>query len=116
MKQEAAYIDTAVPITHNIRAPITEIKNKYSDLAFEIKQQWQLSTIAVTPQVSSATRVIPTCLTKISLSSVYVTPTLPGLESGYTKHFFHPVKIPQLYSPVMKKKLLTQNHGILPYF
>jgi len=37
MKEEAASTGTAIPITHSLQAPITEIKNKYPDLAFEIK-------------------------------------------------------------------------------
>ena len=38
MKYEAASIGTAILIAHSLRAPIAEIKNKYPDLALEIKQ------------------------------------------------------------------------------
>ena len=61
-------------ISHNYRKQC-----KYQKLAFEIKQQWQLNMIIVTPLVSSAMGVNPSMLN----------PFQPKLMLAYRKNKFH---------------------------
>ena len=68
-EKEAAFIDIAIPLTHNIQATIAEKQSKYKDLAFETNQQWQLNKITVIPLVLSAMSSPLTCLIKASIYS-----------------------------------------------
>jgi hypothetical protein len=72
--KEAAFIDIAIPLTYNLLATITEKRN-YQELAFEIRQQWQLNKITVIPLVLSATEVIPKMLNR-SLTNLNLPPHL----------------------------------------
>jgi hypothetical protein len=73
--KEAAFIDIAIPLTHNLKATITEKQRNHQDLAFEIKQQWQLNKIIVIPLVLSATAVISNMLNQ-SITTLNVPPHL----------------------------------------
>lgn len=55
-------IDIAVCNTHNLLATHTEKMSKYTDLAIEIKTQWQVSTVKTVPVILSTTGVIPKTL------------------------------------------------------
>jgi hypothetical protein len=44
---------------------------QYEDLAFELKQQWQLTEIIVIPLVLSATGPSLTCVIKVPVPSSY---------------------------------------------
>jgi len=59
---EAAVIDIAFTLTHNLQTTNTEKITQISVLAFEIKQQWQLNKIIVISLVLSATVAIPNML------------------------------------------------------
>ena len=58
--KQAVSIDTAVPLAQNLQATNTEKHRKYQELAFEIKQQWQMNKTAGTriSLVLSGTRTI----------------------------------------------------------
>jgi hypothetical protein len=45
-----------------IKTTVTKKQRKYQNLAFEIKQQWQLNEIIVIPLVLPATGVMPNVL------------------------------------------------------
>ena len=60
--KEVAFIGLAIPLTHNVQATNREKQSKCQDLAFEIKQQWQLNKIIVIPLVLSVTGLIPNML------------------------------------------------------
>jgi len=76
---------------------------------FEIKQQWQINKITVTPQIVSAMGVIPGML-----NQNLTTPTLmPCLLSQVhkvikTEYLFHCEKIPQS-TYVMKRLIIPSN-------
>jgi hypothetical protein len=65
----------ANPIPHNLQAINTEKQCKYRELAFEIRQQWQVDKIVVIPLALSATCVIPTALNQ-SLTTLNSPPPL----------------------------------------
>lgn len=52
-------IDIAIPNTHNLTTTFTEKNTKYTDLAIEIKTQWQVQSVKTIPIVISSTGVIP---------------------------------------------------------
>jgi hypothetical protein len=60
--KEVAFIGLAIPLTHNVQATNIEKQRKCQDLAFEIKQQWQLNKIIVIPMVLSVKGLIPIML------------------------------------------------------
>jgi hypothetical protein len=45
-----------------LQATITEKQRKYQELAFDVKQWWQLNKISVIPLVLSATQIITNML------------------------------------------------------
>jgi hypothetical protein len=53
--KQAVFIDIAIPPSHSLQATITQKHRKYQELAFEIKQQWQVNKTAVISLVLSAT-------------------------------------------------------------
>ena len=55
-------IDIAVPNTHNLAKTITDIQNKYQELANEICAMWKQKAAQVIPIVISSTGVIPKSL------------------------------------------------------
>ncbi|KAI5747578.1 hypothetical protein M8J77_016195 [Diaphorina citri] len=58
-KKEAYIIDIAVPNTHNLMSTITEKRRKYTDLAEEVMNLWNMNKVTVIPIVLSASGVIP---------------------------------------------------------
>ena len=57
-EKKAILIDVSIPLTHNIRKMEVEKKNKYENLAIEIKRLWKLHSIQIFPVVISAEGVI----------------------------------------------------------
>jgi hypothetical protein len=57
-------IDIAVPNTHNLAKTITEIQNKYQELANEICAMWKQNAVQVIPIVISSTGVNPKSLSQ----------------------------------------------------
>ncbi|CAB3233677.1 unnamed protein product [Arctia plantaginis] len=55
-------IDIAVCNTHNLLTTHTEKMTKYTDLATEIKRQWQVDRVKIVPIVISTTGVVPKIL------------------------------------------------------
>jgi hypothetical protein len=55
-------IGIAIPITHNLAKTITDIQNKYQELANKICAMWKQNTAQVIPIVISSTGVIPKSL------------------------------------------------------
>jgi hypothetical protein len=49
---------TTITLSYKLQVIITEKQRKHQELAFEVKQQWQLNKIIVIPLVLSATRII----------------------------------------------------------
>jgi hypothetical protein len=60
--KQAEFIDIAIPLTQIYKKQLQKKKHKYQDLAFEIKQQWQVNEIIVIPHVLSAMGVISNML------------------------------------------------------
>ena len=56
--------DTAVPNTHNLAKTITDVQNKYQELANEICAMWKQNTAQVIPIVMPSTGVIPKSLSQ----------------------------------------------------
>ena len=63
--KQAVFIDTAIPLAQNLQATNTEKHRKYQELAFEIKQQWQVNKTAVISLVLSANGAIPNLLNQM---------------------------------------------------
>ena len=51
-------IDIAVPLTHNIKRTEAEKKNKYEELAWQIKEIWKLDRVSIYPLVISVEGVV----------------------------------------------------------
>jgi hypothetical protein len=68
---------------------------KYQKLAFEIKKQWKLNMIIVTPLVSSAMEVNPNMLNQSPTKLLFT--AMPGAlcPEVHTRHLFHHEKLPQ---------------------
>ena len=85
-----------ITLSYNLQATITEKQRKYKELAFEIKQQWQVSKIIVIPLVLSATRIITNTLQPKSHCPHFTAmSTVPGPEGKRTKHELHCERIPE---------------------
>jgi len=59
---------TEIPLTHNLQATIPNKEHKYQELAFDIRQQWQMNKTVIA-LVLSATGVIPNMLNQ-SLANI----------------------------------------------
>jgi hypothetical protein len=57
-------IDTAIPSDHRSQLKYNEMKDKYKDLAVEIKQIWRQEEVTVIPIIITASGLIPKGLTK----------------------------------------------------
>lgn len=55
-------IDIAIPDTHNLQTTHTTKIQKYTDLAMEIRQLWNMDKVIIVPVIISATGVIPKTL------------------------------------------------------
>lgn len=57
-EREGIFIDVAIPANRNIRRTYTEKRNRYSELAVEIKRSWNLKKVKIIPIVISAEGII----------------------------------------------------------
>jgi hypothetical protein len=73
--KEAALIGIAIPLTLSLQATITDKQNKYLELAFESRQQWQLNKIIFIPFALPATGVVLIMLNQ-SLTTLNLKPHL----------------------------------------
>ena len=73
--KEAALIGIAIPLTLSLQATITDKQNKYLELAFESRQQWQLNKIIFIPFDLPATGVVLIMLNQ-SLTNLNLKPHL----------------------------------------
>lgn len=53
-EKEAVIIDIAVPLSHNIKKTEMEKISKYENLAYDLKQQWNLQKVGIVPFIISA--------------------------------------------------------------
>jgi hypothetical protein len=58
------FIDTAIPINHNLHAKYAEKLAKYSELSIEIKDQWKMDTVATIPITLSTNGIVSKTLHK----------------------------------------------------
>jgi hypothetical protein len=75
-KEECAFTDTPIPLTHNLQATATEKPRQYQELAFEISKQWQLNKIIFFPLLLSAMGGIPNTL-NLTLTDLNEPPRIP---------------------------------------
>ncbi len=74
----ATIIDVAVPIDRNVDIKMDEKREKYQDLAIELKSMWKLKEIRVVPVVIGAMGTVPKNLTR-SIRDLEMTKTQQGL-------------------------------------
>jgi hypothetical protein len=64
VKKKTFLIDTAIPSDHRSQLKYNEKKDKYKDLAVEIKQIRRQEEVTIVPIIITASGLIPTGLTK----------------------------------------------------
>jgi hypothetical protein len=75
--KECAFTDIPIPLTHSLQAIVTEKPSKYQEMAFDIRQRWQVNKIIVIPLRLPAMGVNPNTL-NLSLTNLWVPPRLPS--------------------------------------
>jgi hypothetical protein len=78
-KKGVDLIDIAVPLSHNIQNVYAQKINKYTELAIEIQQMWNVQKINIRPMVISVTGIVPQHL-KTQLSELEITQLLPAIQ------------------------------------
>ena len=58
-KRECFLIDVAVPLVHKLEETYQVKKQKYTDLAYEIKKMWHVNKVTIVPVVLSYIAVVP---------------------------------------------------------